>query len=302
MPAVGGVPGVGGTSNGGVPAAGGTSNGGMPGAGTAGVSGAGVAGGLGVGGTSAEGGAGGEAGEAGMGGDLGVGGSGTGGSGTGGGAGTNAAGAGGTSSGGVAGSGGTAGSAGKAGAAGAGGSAGGSGGVSGTGGVAGGGMAGAGGAASGCVTGDIRVDYVPGSTNGQIEYDMDVVNVSPFAITANQIEVRYYILQESPGTTLTGTNTVNQLQNPFSAGGGGAITSAVVALGTPTANADHYLKTTFAGTGSIAPNQVLTFKTYYQPANQTQSNDYSFGSQTSKVPWNKIVVLVNGVQQWGCVP
>jgi hypothetical protein len=151
------------------------------------------------------------------------------------------------------------------------------------------------------VTGSVRVDYLAANTGTQIEPEIDVVNLGDTAIKGNQIEVRYYFLRESPGVALTGTNTVNQLFNPFSSTGGGTVTTAIVAMGAPTSTADHYIKTTFAGTGDIVKNQLLRFKIYLSPNNQTQTNDYSYGT-TTRTTTNKIVVFVNGVQQWGCAP
>jgi hypothetical protein len=151
------------------------------------------------------------------------------------------------------------------------------------------------------VTGSVRVDYLAANTGSQIEPEIDVVNLGDAAIEGAEIEVRYYFLRENPGVALTGTTTVNQLYNPFSSLGGGTATSAIVAMSSPTSSADHYIRTTFAGTNDIVKNQLLRFKTYFQPANQTQSNDYSYGT-TTRTTTNKIVVLVDGVQQWGCAP
>jgi hypothetical protein len=152
------------------------------------------------------------------------------------------------------------------------------------------------------VTGNVRADYGSQNATGQIEYDIDVVNLGATSILPTDLEVRYYIEQETPGTALTGINVVNQLQNPFNSVGGGAVTTAVVALSVPKTGADHYLRTTFAGTTPIVQNQRLTFRTYFQPANQTQAGDYSYGNGSTKATWNKIVVLVGGQVAWGCAP
>jgi len=265
----------------------------------------------GDGGLGGEGGFGGEGGLGGEGGELGVGGTNTTGgvAGTGGSAGTGTAGttSGGAGSAGTSGVGGAAGTAGAgAGTSGAGGTAGA--GTSGAGGTAGlsgaGGTAGTGGAGNGCVSGgSVRADYSRQNTTGQIEYEIDVVNLGASAILPSQVEVRYYFTQESAGTPLTGATVVNQLQDPYNAAGGGTVTNAVVALGTPVTGADHYLRTTFAGTTAIVQNQRLTFRVYWQPANQTQAGDYSYGSSASKVTgYDHVVVLVNGTPQWGCTP
>jgi hypothetical protein len=277
----GGTAGVaGGTAGVGTAGAGGT-------AGMGGTAGAGGTAGIGSGGDAGAGGEGGDAGEAGAGGAGGEGGAGEGGT---------------SGSGGASGAGG---SAGKAGGAGAGGSAG----ASGMGGSAGT-SAGAGGSAgssagtgggAGCVVGSVRVDYLAANTGTQIEPEIDVVNLGDAPIEGAQIEVRYYFLRENPGVTLTGATTINQLFNPFDSAGGGTVTSAVVAMGSPTTTADHYIRTTFAGTNDIVKNQLLRFKTYFQPANQTQTNDYSYGTAT-RTTSNKIVVFIDGVQQWGCAP
>jgi len=243
-----------------------------------------------------------------MGGEVGTGGSGTGGSsGTGGGSGAGGkAGAGGTAgAGGSAGASGNAGASGRSGAggqAGAGGSGGaGAGGVAGTSGTSG--TAGAGGAGSGCVTGNIRVDYANNNAGNQITYDMNVVNVGSSGIALSNLEIRYYFTQENAGTSLVPHPSFEQLQNPFvDISSTVTITTSEAAMSTTTSTADHYFATTFAGSTTLAPNQYLAFETYFLPGNQTQTNDYSYGSQTVKQTWNKIVVLVSGVQQWGCTP
>ena len=147
----------------------------------------------------------------------------------------------------------------------------------------------------------MRADYLRQNSTGQIEYEIDVVNVGTANITANQLEIRYYLQRENAGTALNGTTVVNQLHDPFNAAGGGAVTTTLVAAGTAP-GADHYIRVTFAGTNAIAPNQLLRVRTYFQPANQTQANDYSYGTHASKTAWDQIVVFVNGVQQWGCLP
>jgi hypothetical protein len=154
-----------------------------------------------------------------------------------------------------------------------------------------------------CVTGRVRVDYQRGAGQaGQIEYEIDVVNLGSSAIPANQIEIRYYFSRENAATAITGYTVVNQLQNPFSALGGGTVTSSVLPTGSSAAGADHYARVTFAGTTGIAQDQLLRVRTYYQPANQTQTNDYSYGATTAKATWDRIVVFVNGVHEWGCLP
>jgi hypothetical protein len=152
------------------------------------------------------------------------------------------------------------------------------------------------------VTGRVRVDYASQNSTGQIEYELDVVNVGTTSLTPNQIELRYYIQRENTGTALTGTTVVNQLHNPFNAAGGGAVTTTLVAAGASDPGADHYVRVTFAGTTAVAQSQLIRIRTYFQPANQTQANDYSYATHASKIAWDRIVVLVNGVQEWGCAP
>ena len=58
------------------------------------------------------------------------------------------------------------------------------------------------------MTGTVRVEYLSATTalNGQIQYDIDVVNVSNANIAINQIEVRYYFERENTGVDLTGVD------------------------------------------------------------------------------------------------
>lgn len=169
-------------------------------------------------------------------------------------------------------------------------------------GEAGASSAGAGGAGDGCVTGRVRVDYVRQSTNAQIEYELDVVNLGSASIPANQLEIRYYLARENAGVALTGSTVVNQLHEPFVGAGGGVVTSAVTAADAASEGADHYVRITFGATTGIVQNQLVRIRTYFQPANQTQANDYSYGTHSAKTAWDRIVVFVDGVQEWGCLP
>ncbi|KAB8187541.1 hydrolase [Nonomuraea phyllanthi] len=137
----------------------------------------------------------------------------------------------------------------------------------------------------------VRLQYrtsAPGATTAQAEPWLRLFNDGTTTIPLNQVKIRYY---------LTGAETYRF-----------ACSWAVVSCSTVTgqfvrqAGADQYLEVGFTS-GSLAPGantsdmQLRFYRSDWQTF--TQSDDYSYGSQTSYSNWDKIAVYVNGALAWG---
>jgi hypothetical protein len=137
----------------------------------------------------------------------------------------------------------------------------------------------------------VRLQYrtsAPGATTAQSEPWFKLFNDGTTTIQLNQVKIRYY---------LTGTETYRF-----------ACSWAVVSCSTVTGafvrqqGADQYLEVGFTS-GTLAPGantsdmQLRFYRSDWQ--NFTQSDDYSYGSQTSYADWDKVTVHVNGQLAWG---
>ncbi|MBT2234132.1 cellulose binding domain-containing protein [Nonomuraea sp. NEAU-A123] len=137
----------------------------------------------------------------------------------------------------------------------------------------------------------VRLQYKtssPGATTAQAEPWFQLYNDGTTSIPLNQVKIRYY---------LTGTETYRF-----------ACSWAVVSCSTVTgqfvrqSGADQYLEVAFTS-GTLAPGsntgdmQLRFYRADWQ--NFTQSDDYSYGSQTTYGNWDKVTVYVNGQLAWG---
>ncbi|WP_433511285.1 cellulose binding domain-containing protein [Nonomuraea sp. CA-143628] len=128
----------------------------------------------------------------------------------------------------------------------------------------------------------------PGATTAQAEPWLQLYNDGTTSIPLNQVKIRYY---------LTGAETYRF-----------ACSWAVVSCSTVTgqfvrqSGADQYLEVAFtSGTLAAGANtgdmQLRFYRADWQ--NFTQSDDYSYGSQTAYGDWDKVTVYVNGQLAWG---
>ena len=137
----------------------------------------------------------------------------------------------------------------------------------------------------------VRLQYrtsAPGATTAQAEPWLRLFNDGTTSIALNQVKIRYY---------LTGTESYRF-----------ACSWAVVSCSTVTgqfvaqAGGKQYLEVGFSS-GTLAPGantgdmQLRFYRADWQ--NFTQSDDYSYGSQTAYTDWNKVTVHVNGALAWG---
>jgi hypothetical protein len=137
----------------------------------------------------------------------------------------------------------------------------------------------------------VRLQYrtsSTGATTAQAEPWFQVFNDGTAAIPLNQVKIRYY---------LTGTESYR-----FACSWAVVSCSTVTGQFVPQANGKQYLEIGFTS-GSLAAGastrdlQLRFYRADWQ--NFTQSDDYSYGSQTSYTNWNKATVYVNGQLAWG---
>jgi hypothetical protein len=137
----------------------------------------------------------------------------------------------------------------------------------------------------------VRLQYrtsAPGPTTAQAEPWFQLFNDGATAIPLSQVKIRYY---------LTGTETYRF-----------ACSWAVIGCSTVTGHfvdqegPDQYLEVGFTS-GSLAPGtsthdmQLRFYRADWQIF--TQSDDYSYGPNTSYADWDKVTVHVNGELAWG---
>lgn len=128
----------------------------------------------------------------------------------------------------------------------------------------------------------------PGATTAQAEPWLKLTNTGSTTIALNQVKIRYY---------LTGTETYRF-----------ACSWAVVGCSTVTghfvdqAGPDQFLEVGFTS-GTLAPGantgdmQLRFYRADWQTF--TQSDDYSYGPQTSYSAWDKVTVHIGGELVWG---
>ncbi|MEU8355295.1 cellulose binding domain-containing protein [Nonomuraea sp. NPDC048882] len=137
----------------------------------------------------------------------------------------------------------------------------------------------------------VRLQYrtsAPGATTAQAEPWLRLHNDGTTTIPLNQVKIRYY---------LTGAETY-RFACSWAVIGCAAITGQFVRQ----QGNDQYLEVGFTS-GSLAPGQNTSDMQlrFYRSDWQTftQSDDYSYGSQTSYANWDKVAVYVNGQLAWG---
>ncbi|HTJ66057.1 MAG TPA: cellulose binding domain-containing protein [Actinospica sp.] len=138
------------------------------------------------------------------------------------------------------------------------------------------------------------------TVNDEIDPWFELVNNTSSAIPYSEITVDYYFADPSNATYDFGC--------AWAVAGCSNLTGTVHALPSPTANADHYLQISFAGTaGSLAAGansgdmELRMWRADWQNINQ--ANDYSFnGADTSYTAWNHVTAYENGTLVWGTEP
>ncbi|GIH92918.1 cellulose binding domain-containing protein [Planobispora siamensis] len=131
-----------------------------------------------------------------------------------------------------------------------------------------------------------------GATTAQAEPWFKLTNTGTTSIPLNQVKIRYYF---------TG-DTAYRFACSWAVVGCSTVTGQFATLSSPVPTADRYLEVGFTS-GTLAPGantgdmQLRFHRADWQ--NFTQSDDYSFGTQTSYTDWSKVAVYVGGQLAWG---
>ncbi|MCN9240607.1 cellulase family glycosylhydrolase [Streptomyces sp. RY43-2] len=152
-------------------------------------------------------------------------------------------------------------------------------------------------------TGAAKVQYKNNDTSptdNQIKPGLRVVNTGSSSLDLSKVTVRYYFTGDSGATTFTASCD-------YAAIGCGNITQKIVALSSPKAGADHYLELGFtSAAGSLAANantgdlQIRINKTDW--SNFSETDDYSYATNTSYADTTKVTAYVNGTLAGGVEP
>ncbi len=155
------------------------------------------------------------------------------------------------------------------------------------------------GTSSGSGNGTVKVQYKnadTSATDSQIKPTIQLVNTGSSAISLSGVTVRYYFTSDGGASTFT-TNC------DYAVLGCATLTQSVsTASGT---NADHYLQVAF-GSGTLAAGastgdiQLRLNKTDW--SNFSETNDYSYGTNTSYADAPKITAYSGGTLVFGTTP
>ncbi|WP_084315871.1 glycoside hydrolase family 48 protein [Actinospica robiniae] len=158
-------------------------------------------------------------------------------------------------------------------------------------------------AGGGTGTGTVKVQYAnldTAPTDNQIKPGLQVVNTGTAALALSTVTVRYWFTSDGGASTFS-------TYCDYAVVGSGNVTHSVVAMATPKTGADHYLQVGFtSGAGSLAAGastgQIQNRLNKTDWSSFSETNDYSYGTNTAYTDWTKVTVYVNGTLAYGTEP
>jgi hypothetical protein len=154
-------------------------------------------------------------------------------------------------------------------------------------------------AAADALTANYRTSAT-GATTDQVEPWFTITNTGTTTIPLADVTLRYYFRGETPDVGY-------RFACSWAVRGCANVTGAFRQLTTPTATADRYLEVGFtSGAGTLAPGantgdlQLRFYRTNWSTI--SQSDDYSFATNTAYAAWSKVTVQRGGTTIWGTGP
>jgi hypothetical protein len=154
-------------------------------------------------------------------------------------------------------------------------------------------------AAADALTANYRTSAT-GATTDQVEPWFTITNTGTTTVPLAEVTLRYYFRGETPDVGY-------RFACSWAVRGCGNVTGTFRTLSTPTPTADRYLEVGFTpGAGSLAPGantgdlQLRFYRTNWSQI--TQSDDYSFATNTTYAAWSKVTVQRGGTTIWGTGP
>ena len=133
--------------------------------------------------------------------------------------------------------------------------------------------------------------------DNQIKPGLQVVNSGSSAVDLSTVTVRYYFTHDAGATTYT-------YNCDYAAIGCSNVHGTFVSMASPTATADTYLQLTFTGSlaAGASTGDIQNRINKSDWSNFDETNDYSYGTNTSYADTSTVTVYVNGALVSGVEP
>jgi hypothetical protein len=144
----------------------------------------------------------------------------------------------------------------------------------------------------------LRLQYLNSATSASVQspsFQIKVFNDSAASVALSRVEIRYWFTEEGSQSQSSTIDWAGRMP------AGTGITSATTPSiqGTSLGGQTHLVSFTFSSSaGSVAPGDYAQVNARFNKSdwsNYTQTNDFSYGTNSSFQNWDKITVLLDGL-------